>query len=437
VDRYYYAIVECDTVQLASYLYSELQGAELERSANVLNLSFVPDDMTFEEVFRSCQPLFPLTVDLLRWCLKQRPGHLCGRKDRLSTPRLRDGCEVTCYKIFVSVLTCMQALRHSKVKLTWDQDDPERERVTRRALSLKEIEENDFHAYVASSTDSSTDDETNSAKNTVSRDKLRALLLDVRGNDLPEGWAGSKTGAMNEEGDGNDMDMEVTFRPALSGGQDEEETTIGRYQRKMREKRKKWKQELKDAGRGEAPADDFFVRSEGEGDGAGESLRGGRKDTRGEQRNKNRKPSTKEELSLLVAPDQPGSEPKHFDMAAIIKAEKKKGKKRRGRRKETSGDDENELQDDFAIDVKDERFRALHEDYAFAIDPSNPHFKKTESMSALLEERSKRKKVNGEAPTTARISKGGTTQSLASLVESVKRRNAATSDGGGAKRKKF
>jgi hypothetical protein len=53
VNRYYYAIVECDSVQLASYLYSELHGAELERSANVLNLSFVPDDITFEEECRS------------------------------------------------------------------------------------------------------------------------------------------------------------------------------------------------------------------------------------------------------------------------------------------------------------------------------------------------------------------------------------------------
>jgi hypothetical protein len=54
VNRYYYAIVECDSVQLASHLYSELHCAELERSANVLNLSFVPDDMTFEEEYRSC-----------------------------------------------------------------------------------------------------------------------------------------------------------------------------------------------------------------------------------------------------------------------------------------------------------------------------------------------------------------------------------------------
>jgi hypothetical protein len=46
--------VECDSVELAAYLYSELQGAELERSANVLNLSFVSDDMTFDEECRLC-----------------------------------------------------------------------------------------------------------------------------------------------------------------------------------------------------------------------------------------------------------------------------------------------------------------------------------------------------------------------------------------------
>lgn len=52
VDRYYYAIVECDSVQAASHIYSELEGTELERSANVFDLSFVPDDMTFDEECR-------------------------------------------------------------------------------------------------------------------------------------------------------------------------------------------------------------------------------------------------------------------------------------------------------------------------------------------------------------------------------------------------
>lgn len=46
--RYYYAVVECDTVDAASHIYNELEGTELERSANVFDMSFVPEDMTFE-----------------------------------------------------------------------------------------------------------------------------------------------------------------------------------------------------------------------------------------------------------------------------------------------------------------------------------------------------------------------------------------------------
>jgi hypothetical protein len=50
--RYYYAIAEFDSIQAASHVYSELEGAELERSANVFDLSYVPDGMTFDEECR-------------------------------------------------------------------------------------------------------------------------------------------------------------------------------------------------------------------------------------------------------------------------------------------------------------------------------------------------------------------------------------------------
>ena len=46
---YYYAIVECDTVEAATHAYNELEGTELERSANVFDLSFVPDNMSFDD----------------------------------------------------------------------------------------------------------------------------------------------------------------------------------------------------------------------------------------------------------------------------------------------------------------------------------------------------------------------------------------------------
>lgn len=51
-DRYYYAIITCDTVETAEHIYTELEGAELERSANVFDLSFVPNDMAFDDVCR-------------------------------------------------------------------------------------------------------------------------------------------------------------------------------------------------------------------------------------------------------------------------------------------------------------------------------------------------------------------------------------------------
>lgn len=51
-NRYYYAIITCDTVDAAKHIYSELEGAELERSANIFDLSFVPEDMTFDDVCR-------------------------------------------------------------------------------------------------------------------------------------------------------------------------------------------------------------------------------------------------------------------------------------------------------------------------------------------------------------------------------------------------
>jgi len=57
-------------------------------------------------------------------------------------------------------------------------------------------------------------------------------------------------------------------------------------------------------------------------------------------------------------------------------------------------------------------------------------------MSALLEERSKRKNIRGEALATILIAKSEPSQSLKSLVERVKRRSAVTSDDGDIKRRK-
>ena len=278
---------------------------------------------------------------------------------------------MTIYPIF----TIWQALRHSKVKLTWDEDDPQRNHITRRTLTKQEIEEADFKAYLASSTSGSESESDGSDsrgsgagrkgedKKGPSRDKLRALLLAGDDHELPEGWG---TG---EETQPRDVDMEITFTPGLSDLKDveKEETTLEKYERKMKEKRKRRKNEQK-----EKPV---VVKNQGMEIGADDDFfdAGGDEQHNTVERSKRAKSkkTTAEQLALLVASDNPNDEPKHFNMKSVLKAENKsKGK---GKKSKKKGDlDDNEIQEDFAIDINDDRFKALHEDHTFAIDPSNP-----------------------------------------------------------------
>ncbi|KIM48253.1 hypothetical protein M413DRAFT_439980 [Hebeloma cylindrosporum] len=408
--RYYYAIVTCDTVDAAFHIYNELEGTELERSANVFDMSFVPEDMTFEN-----EPRDEATDDLN-----------------------------TQYK---AVEFVTDALRHSKVKLTWDDDDPERNHVTRRALTKKEIEESDFRAYIANTSSESESDEPKTASNKkkdkkASRDRLRSLLLGGNDDAMPEGW-GEGSGAKD------DVDMEITFTPGLTNTKDKgEETTLEKYQRKMREKRKRRKDEGKEDG-GEKETknldDDFFeldseqMQAEASTKpkkGKGDKVKTNKERDVGESTE--RTVATAEDLALIVQSDPLNAEPKHFNLKSVIKAEKQK-KRIKGRKGKM--DDDAEAQEDFVMNVKDERFKALFEDHQFALDPTNPRFKKTKAMGALLEDRQKRQReLRGEQDgvvSKRRATRESGPKSLQSLVESVKRKSANIEQPGQGKRRKL
>lgn len=253
---------------------------------------------------------------------------------------------------------------------------------------------------------------------TSRRDKLRNLFgLDKAGGTKLKAWDGGKASKTSEE-------MQITFAPALTDAKsrlngdnddrDKDETAIETYKRKDKERRERKKAERKAkrngitlapegeegpefGGQDDGPGgfdDAFFAEDADEAFAAFDAGEDLMSDDEGNRKkkdknelkpklNKKQKRAAKEaeelknaeaqaSLSLLVASDSddPDRAGKHFDMRAILKAEKNAGKKHGGKGKGKKG--EKMVGDDtFEIDVKDDRFKSLHEDFDFAIDPTD------------------------------------------------------------------
>ncbi|KAJ2337890.1 pre-rRNA-processing protein esf1, partial [Coemansia sp. RSA 2618] len=158
--RYYFAVVECDSISTAKMICSQCDGAEYEASANFFDLRFIPDGMQFTRT---------------------------PKDEAMQMPEK-----------YVPTEFSTQALQHSKVQLTWDADEPDRVKTTRRAFTQEEIDNMDFGNLLASSSD---DDESDDEAGLAQK---RALLLAAPEKDS------------DDESD-HVGDMEISFTPGLSG----------------------------------------------------------------------------------------------------------------------------------------------------------------------------------------------------------------------------
>lgn len=245
--RYFYAILTTDDPATALALYAAMDGREYLSTANFFDLRFVPDDVSFDDTPRDAAAAVPTNY---------RPNE------------------------FVT-----EALTHSKVRLTWDEEDKSRKEAQKRAFSRQEVDENDLRAYLGSDSDDDNDEDENAydalvptlaleypantathvptrrSKVDAQRQKLRAALgLD---SSTPAAGSSKKTNTQEAETSG----MQITFAAGLSTGPTRasvfantpedvrEETTKERYVRKERERKARrkakvqsWRDEEVDTG---------------------------------------------------------------------------------------------------------------------------------------------------------------------------------------------
>ena len=403
--RYYYAVMVCSSPAVAKTIYDATDGTEFQSSSNFLDLRFVPDEVTFDDEARD----------------------ECTRVPESYKP--------------VEFVT--NALQSSKVKLTWDMhpEEASRKDAAKRAFtgSRAEIEENDLRAYLASDTEDEGEDESDDedaapegeeeqpklSKKELARKKMREAL-----GLSEEPTKSSKHGPVGG--------MEITFTPALSETKPkkkdpEEETTIEKYARKEKERKDK-KREMRKAkreGRDVDESDSEAVVEDDAGAAQGDDaddlgfddpffnldapVKASKTSIRKEERRKKREAreaaeaassAQKAQLSKVMAEDADENQADHldhFDMNDIMKAEKQQRKKGQGKGKARAKKAAEaaaaggKLQQDFSMNVKDDRFKAVFDNHEFAIDPSNPKFKGTEGMKQLLEEGRKKRRGGGEA----------------------------------------
>ncbi|CAG9939658.1 unnamed protein product [Clonostachys rosea f. rosea IK726] len=407
--RYYYAVMVCSSLQAAKKIYESTDGTEFQSSSNFLDLRFVPDDVTFDD----------------------EPRDECDKVPESYKP--------------VEFVT--NALQSSKVKLTWDMhpEETSRKEALDRAFtgSRSDLQDNDLRAYLASDSEGEDEEEEDADAGEEEKDAPKLSKKELARKKMREALGLSEEPTAKESKHGPVGGMQITFTPALTDTKKkqkkagEEETTLEKYVRKERERKEQKRQKAKARRGGQdsdaesedegAPAqadegeeeeeeedlgfdDPFFTTDE-------PAVAPSKTSIRKEERRKKREAreaadaesaAQKAHLTKVMAEDadeNQASHLDHFDMNDILRAEKQKKKKgKKGKKDLASGN----LQEDFSMDVGDDRFKAVFEDHEFAIDPSNPRFKGSEGMNQLLEEgRKKRRGDNDDEPRRSKKAKKG------------------------------
>ncbi|CAH9094791.1 unnamed protein product [Cuscuta epithymum] len=391
--RYYCAVVDCDSIATADYLYQNCDGVEFERTSNKLDLRFIPDSMEF----------------------KHEP-----RDVAIEAPANYEGLDFH-----------TRALQHSNIELTWDEDEPQRTRTLKWKFNADQLAELELKEYLAPDDSDETDDddegnEEDSGNRTTKKHKKQEMYRSL----LHSGDCSDNSD--KDDDDDDQEDMEVTFNTGLEDlskrilekKDKQSESVWEAYLRKRKEKKKARKNRSKDSSDDESSysdydeqknhleePDDFFVE---------EPVAIGNKDRKGKRAGKV-KPDQgtaqediagRAELELLLTDENGGgTKLKGYNM------KKRKNKDRKG----IEIIDEDKIPN---MDYEDPRFSSLFTSPLFALDPTDPQFKRSAIYVRQMSE-----KQHKTAPENVKGKEEGRAEEfpsrkekheLSSLVKSIK-----------------
>lgn len=331
--KYFYAVVECDSKDTAAVLYDQLNGMEYESSASALDVRVIPDDVDFDE---------------------DEPTQEC-----YSLPTIGD------YKPPNFITT---ALQQSKVRLTWDETDPERSKTFQRAFTDRDKCNDDLAVYLASSsgeeTDSNYGDDIVIPESMNDEDKIEAYRNLMK--------------SLDEENEKEDVDMEVTWNPEVEKiGEEivekkkmEEMSVFDRERAEKKSKKKVNKKEKSVMSRSKKSGEYSTADNDRDNNSSDES------------RDEEEARKSEEALKLLIMDEE--TDKKHFNYDDFIEDNKSKRKKRKKKSK-----DSQVYQDGFQFDSEDPRFSAIYSSHHYNIDQSSSHFKKTKAIEEVLLKKAK------------------------------------------------
>ncbi|KAK8797428.1 hypothetical protein WA158_004636 [Blastocystis sp. Blastoise] len=372
--RYYFCVVECDSVLTASTIYKNCDETEYQHSGNLLDLRFIPDDIKFnaKEIVDKCTFL-PLDYS---------PANI-----------------VT------------DVLARSTVDLSWDKQDDDRSELLQWHGSNSKKKEDvyldkDIERYIASDSENEEDEEETTEEKQEQKDteKLRQKylqLLKEKNISVPGVDASENTNKDDENNvDDESKDKEVTFVPGLenklkqrleSKAVEETETAYEKYRRTMKEKRKQrkaQKSEDADSHGNEKNDDDLYNDDAIDPDTLNDPFFQSSTESKSKKEKKNKKKEQlketeeekkqREQLELMLIQEDDDAPLVDDDDADDKYMAKNKRK----------------AQDDFKMDLSDSRFSSLYNDPNYHIDPTSNNYAKTDNMNKLIVDISRKRKKN-------------------------------------------